>query len=296
MMSFAEFDASVRTYCGHYYSVPDFGTEPTHDFQLQKLHGFDVAVVDCTVKRIERKQSGINKDDVEHLFLLHQTKGKLGVQFDDSERLLQPGDFLLLDSTMPVDLVANGKHVQFKSVHLPKSLFSTNKHARVAPGRTLSSTSPLHPSMKKLLDLGDDVNHAELFLDYIALAFAEKAGVSDFACFQRRDARIHHWCELIDRNLKETRFSIDQFCLLAACSKRQLQRELNLEGTNFTRLLQSRRLKHAITLKQQADKRGKGLTMARISQLSGFSDQAHFNRVFRQHFNLSPREYFSTSR
>lgn len=70
-----------------------------------------------------------------------------------------------------------------------------------------------------------------------------------------------------------------------AMGARSVQRALQREGTTFSFLLQQVRLEAARGL--LADRR---LSLAEIACCAGFSDQAHFTRLWRRHFDIPPSE------
>lgn len=75
-----------------------------------------------------------------------------------------------------------------------------------------------------------------------------------------------------------------------ALSTRTLQRQLTGCATNFQTLLREARTDGAAELLLNSNQ-----TLADVGYATGFSDQAHFSRVFKQRFNLSPSEFRSIS-
>ncbi len=73
-------------------------------------------------------------------------------------------------------------------------------------------------------------------------------------------------------------------------SVRSLQRHLAFEGIKFAQLVQYLRVNQAAKLMLEADS-----CLAEIGFLCGFSDQAHFTRVFTQWNGMSPKTYLAIS-
>ncbi len=71
-----------------------------------------------------------------------------------------------------------------------------------------------------------------------------------------------------------------------AVSTRQLQRRLRAEGTSFRMVLQRAR----IDVSRGNHKRG-SVSLVEIAFCAGFSDAAHFSRVFRRHLEVPPSAY-----
>lgn len=70
-------------------------------------------------------------------------------------------------------------------------------------------------------------------------------------------------------------------------SPRSLQRRLAEQGQGFSRLLVETRLQVAARLLGTAQ----GPSLAEIGFLAGFSDQAHFSRLFQRHVGTTPSRY-----
>ncbi|WP_070963266.1 helix-turn-helix transcriptional regulator [Vibrio sonorensis] len=89
---------------------------------------------------------------------------------------------------------------------------------------------------------------------------------------------------LIDCNL-------DKVAKHQCVSVRSLQRHLSNEGVKFAQLLQDMRVSRAAELVMESDS-----CLAEIGFLCGFSDQAHFTRVFTQWNGMSPKAYLAVVR
>lgn len=80
--------------------------------------------------------------------------------------------------------------------------------------------------------------------------------------------------------------TIDDFCKEMGYSRRSTQRSLLHYGTTWSDLLRRRRLNEAARRLSNTN-----LSVARIAGIVGYRQPAHFARVFRVQFGLSPREY-----
>ncbi len=79
---------------------------------------------------------------------------------------------------------------------------------------------------------------------------------------------------------------LQQVAKFLALSTRSLQRRLSDEGHGFAKLLQDVRVHHA-----SQSLLNESLCIAEIGFASGFADQAHFSRVFKQWTGMSPKQY-----
>ncbi|WP_136661505.1 helix-turn-helix domain-containing protein [Nitratireductor sp. XY-223] len=299
MMCYEEWNAALRACCGHYYSVPTRRQKTSNGFDVLDIHGMDVASIRCTIDRISRTNQGIRRDDAEHLFLLYQVAGQTHVIHNSRETTMEPGDFLLLDSVRPAELLFDGGMSDFRSIHMPRSLFLAGRSHVPCVGSNLSRRHPLHSSLANILfskDQEDEAGAADYLFDYVSMVFGPDQQSSQASGFRNRHGRMRFIRETIDLNLKRKGFCIDMLASLVGLSRRQLQRELTASGTTYSRLLQQRRLRHLIASKTRGDRLGHRVSLAELVLSSGFNDQSHFNRVFRQHYGVAPREYFEINR
>lgn len=71
-----------------------------------------------------------------------------------------------------------------------------------------------------------------------------------------------------------------------ALSTRSMQRYLNANNAKFAAILQEVRVHHASHLLMSEN-----LSFAEVGFVCGFSDQAHFNRIFKKWTGMSPKQY-----
>lgn len=93
--------------------------------------------------------------------------------------------------------------------------------------------------------------------------------------------------ELLEQHHKDETFSPDQISDFFKISKRQLNRKLKQTmDSTATKLLQNFRLYKAKELLHD-----RALRIGEISYMVGFSSQSYFNRMFKDRFSLTPKEY-----
>ena len=92
---------------------------------------------------------------------------------------------------------------------------------------------------------------------------------------------------ILDENLNESSFSIDEFCKLTGMSRMQLHRKLkSLTGLSTSEFIRSQRLKLAAELLKQSD-----INISQVGYSVGFNNHAYFSKCFKQQYNCSPTEY-----
>lgn len=299
MMSFEEWSDCVISNCGHYYSTPTKrGRDKVADFRLRQRHGIDIAEMECQIDRIDRLRAGIRRDDNEYLFLLLQKSGETAVVHNGSNALLTPGDCLLMDSTRTAELHFDGRAASFISVHLPRGLCLEGRAAAPQIGHRISKFHPLQDSLLNLLtqrdhDEADDMP-ADYLFDFVALMFRPDPSAASALEFHDRRGRFRFACETVDRHLTDPAFSIERLAALVHMSRRQLQRDFKEHGTTFSRFLSERRARLIASHLRRAGQMNRRQPIADLAFRVGFGDLSHFNRVFRQYYGMSPRDYHAS--
>ncbi len=296
MLKFEEWRNRLRACCGHYYAKPAAIRAKTELFDLRQLQGLDAASIRCSVDLIERTRQGIRRDDAEHFFLLHQLGGETAIRHCNRDAVLQAGDFLLLDSTRPAELIFDGAASEFTSVHIPRTLFLAGRSHAPATGIKVTARNPLHASLTNLIsdqagDLDIDQFRPDDFFDFVAMVFGPDPDNVNIGQFRNRGGRMRYVSQIMDQHLRNQEFSIDDLAHLVGRSRRQLQRDFLGAGTSFTEVLKTRRLRHFVAAGRRCRRQGYKMGITELAMMSGFSDQSHFNRVFRETYQASPRAF-----
>jgi len=102
-------------------------------------------------------------------------------------------------------------------------------------------------------------------------------------------ALLHRIHQTVERRLDDPELTPAEVAASVGVSERYLQKLLEGAGANFSQHLRERRLARA-----HADLKSPLEAQRSISEIAyryGFSDSAHFSKVFRQRFGLAPREF-----
>jgi AraC-like DNA-binding protein len=131
---------------------------------------------------------------------------------------------------------------------------------------------------------------SELALDLIAMALGmEELSDDGDPALTRQGALVQRVRYFIADNLPEP--SLDPTAIAAAhgVSVRYLNMVLEQQGTSLGRLIQQMRIEACARDLANPDLRERSITT--IAYAAGFNDSAHFSRVFRSHFGISPRDF-----
>ena len=98
---------------------------------------------------------------------------------------------------------------------------------------------------------------------------------------------INEFTAIIETNLANEKFSIDDICTAIGISRMQLYRKVKaLLGCNVNDYILTTRIQKAKYLLKEGE-----MSIAEISYKVGFSSAAYFSTVFKSKINMTPREY-----
>jgi len=125
-------------------------------------------------------------------------------------------------------------------------------------------------------------------LDVVATAYASSIGspVSVSAAAGSRRVQIRAF---IEANLRDPQLTPRYIAAALGISPRYLRLLFSPDDETISRYVTRRRLEEAKC--ELADTAWRGSTITDIAYHWGFGDAAHFSRVFREQFGLSPRRY-----
>jgi AraC-like DNA-binding protein len=233
-------------------------------------------------------------------FFLHlQVRGKLLVSQAGREALLQEGDFALLDGQRPYSLhhedpcntVVLGIAEEDLEQHLPNPEDITAQH--FAGQRGISNTTSL--MLRSLWDqAGEEMDPeiaarvADSFLELFAATWLARRGVQppDSAVVGFRRTQIKRY---IEAQLRDPALSVSSIAAAFGISARYLHMLFGKEGETVSNYIMRRRLDQCI--KQLSDSLSSKRTITEIAFSWGFNNATHFARVFRQRYDMTPRDY-----
>lgn len=224
-------------------------------------------------------------------------RGRVAVQQDGREALLDDGDFVIVDTSRPFQI--DTKSMQVRSVDL-----SSHRLRDLLPqidgltARTLkadgAATAMLHGMIDNLFDYAGSLPDGGA--DYVAEAvhYATAGALAGLAAAQgivpkKRDSWNRHRIRLFVRaNLRDRTLNPESIARLHDLSLRGLHKLFEDEDTTLMKWIWSERILccHEDLIKPQLRNR----SISEIAYSWGFSDAAHFSRLYRAQIGESPRE------
>jgi acetamidase/formamidase/AraC-like DNA-binding protein len=124
---------------------------------------------------------------------------------------------------------------------------------------------------------------ADLLPTFVRTPTADAGGTAT------RAAILHRLCQTIERRLDDPDLTPARVAETEGISERYLQKLFEGSGSSFTHYLRERRLQR--TSAELSNPAKAHHSISEIAFRNGFNDSAHFSRVFRHRFGLSPREF-----
>lgn len=237
--------------------------------------------------------------DSDEILICRQAAGRLVLEQEGRDALLDPGDMTLLDPCLPYtgEFSADSRLLVVKvprrqlEAHLGPIRAVTARTLRPVEaeiGLTSSFLAMLPSFVDSLSPLAQETVRNQT-LDLIALSL-EKAGgeQAQRASLARSLVRLKVRAA-IEARLHEPRIDLGSVAAAAGVSLRYANAALADENTSISRVIQERRL--ARCRKALEDPAQSHRTVSDIAYNWGFSDMTHFGRKFRAAFGRLPSEY-----
>ncbi|MER7706558.1 helix-turn-helix domain-containing protein [Kitasatospora sp. NPDC097605] len=130
------------------------------------------------------------------------------------------------------------------------------------------------------------------FADLVATLVTEQASRDAPDAEDTRHTRIWEVRAYVDRHLKDPELGPQTIAAAHGISVRSLHKLFEGEGATVSRLIQRRRLQ--ASAEDLTRKDGGDSTVSGVAQRWGFTDPAHFSRLFRASYGISPSQWRDT--
>jgi len=265
-----------------------------------ELPAIDVVRVAASPNDCLRTPAGIAARDPEQLQLHVLRRGRCGVAQDDRKDVLVPGTMTTLDSSRPWAIHAF-EPFELLVFSVPKTLlrpFADRLAARTA--RAVRGDAGIGSlAVPFALGLADGLEdgsigagRAELGETLLGLlrALALDGGAGAAAPAPALLARVKAY---IERHLSDPSLGPASIAAAHFITPRHLHRLFRAEGCTVSEWIRAARLERC--RRDLADPALAGETILAIATRWGLPDPAHFSRVFKAAYGVSPREYRAAS-
>ena len=272
-------------------------TDPAFGARIRQRTLDGVRIIECRCDPCTgwRRRPELRRTEGAWFGILFELSGREVIRQGDREAVLKAGDFVLWDSEREMEFRVL-KPLHKLSLLIPKArmnllLGDAERHAgTVVPssGRTEGiSAEALRRLARDFTEIDADGAHAviEPLLSLLSATIMTRYPPSRGSASHLDSFRSI--CRHIECNLGDGGLTPASVAAAHGVSLRYLHLVFAEQGTTFGRFLRQRRL--ACCYREIADA-GQGRTITEIAFRWGFNDMAHFSRVFRAEFRMSPRE------
>jgi len=229
-----------------------------------------------------------------------QLRGTSVLVQDGREATLAPGYFSLYDTDRPYSLTFGEPHRSLVLV-FPRDLLGLPQ-ARLAaltatplPGTAGGAARLISPFLRQLAGLLDEVDSqagvrlAGTVLDLLSTIYSERLGVTPSDPDAAHRAMMAQITTFIEEHLADAELSPADLAAAHHISLRQLHKLFHASGTTVAGWIRMRRLERCGH--DLRDARWASRPVAAIGARWGYPDPAHFSRLFKSAYGVSPRDY-----
>ncbi|WP_411349396.1 helix-turn-helix domain-containing protein [Paenibacillus sp. WLX2291] len=276
---------------------PDFAGR----LEIGQLEQLQITDVLSDPQHVIRSRQQIARANEEYFLLSLQVSGHGYTSQDKREANLEPGDFVLYDTTRPYVLHFEQPFQQIV-FRLPRQLLlNRHTHAEQLTSLRMPGQHPVTMMVSSFLRTVSSTYHhfdpatrlrvSDSIVDLLstALYLAEGADrprieTDSLALAHRTAAHSYIAAHLNDHQLSPAAIAAH-----LGISLRYLHRLFEAEGQSVAACIRHQRLQQSARM--LADRRQLHRTVMDIALSWGFNDAAHFSRLFRQQYGMSPSEY-----
>ncbi|MCF2531483.1 helix-turn-helix domain-containing protein [Yinghuangia soli] len=247
-----------------------------------------------------RRTPMLVRDDTEpYIFLGLQISGSSMVVQGNREAVLNPGDFALYDTTAPYTLLNDGG-IHQHYFRIPRADLALPHHAleRVTAVR-LSTDSPVAALAATYFGRLADCRHELSADDAEEISTPSIELLRAVVATRLRDRRLAHEpleatlqyriMEYVRAHLAERDLTAARIARAHNISVRYLYATLARSGISLGDWVRTRRLEEC--RKDLARPRAQSMTIEAVAHRWGFTNAAHFSRVFKDAYGVTPREW-----
>lgn len=289
---FDHWNQSVQAVCGRFVTRR---TQRDETFIGDILHhdfgGLNVADIHINASSIRRERGNSDRGDDQFYFLVLQRNGVMAIDRGTEQFILNSGEIALLDSAQAFEMRPQGLVNQL-SVHLNRE--AVDRILPVAAQRfgKLDQDGLSGRILKGLLQqiaasdtgLPSSGQHGEALRDAL-ISLLQPSLLGGMLPQEERSLRRQAE-RMINDALPDAPTPIELAARLNV-SVRQLYRQFEADG--ICRYIQRQRLERSA--RELRDARSATLKITTIAYNWGFTDSAHFSRLFKQHYGISPKSY-----
>ncbi|MBN3782859.1 helix-turn-helix domain-containing protein [Burkholderia sp. Ac-20345] len=292
-------DMICRTYV-HLDSAPQGELPIFGDIEFSTVGTLRYTRLTSNAKRVLRTPACICKETEDHYLVQVQQAGQSVVCQDGRQAALGAGDFTLYDCTRPYALQFDSDRHDVTVLRLPRNRLETSVSGL---SQLTAVTVPRQSVAAKLLmtmleTLDDDLENLHsssadsVSEGLVSIIAAGLRGLPGANLRKASNLQIYHLARVkafLREHLREPGITVGSIAHALSISPAHLNRLFRDEPLSLAKLMWQLRLDGCQC--DLADPRQSARSVSDIAYSWGFSDVAHFSRVFRERSGMSPRDW-----
>ena len=258
-----------------------------------------LSTVKSSKHRVLRTRRQIAKSSDDCFLVSMQVAGTGIVKQDGREALLEPGDFVLYDSTRSYELEFEGPFEELvlkaprplirDRLASPERLTATSVRGSTAMTRVAMEFVRSVANQIHLLEPHEIERLSHNVIDVVSAAVGHSLLNTPVAMTSTTSAQLIRIKMFISDNLRDHKLSRELIAKANGISERYLNKLFEHEDGNVTRWIRERRLEHIA--RDLADPELDGRSISEIAYSWGINSISHFCRVFKETYRVTPRQY-----
>jgi AraC-like DNA-binding protein len=289
-------DGINRLFCG---LSSDLYGDTEFDGRMATLHAGDVVLtrLEANRHRVLRSPSLARASEASYLKIVAPWSGCASVQQKGRAAWVTPEQWSIYDATDSY-AVANPVQVDHLIVMLPKERL-VERGLQIGPlmARRLGASGgvarialeTMRSAYRELPGMSDEAAHGvgDAITQFVHLSLLDLAGTG--TAVTQREALRERIKQHVGEHLGDAALSVDGIALALNCSRRHLYNAFADEPDGVAGYILHRRLEAC--RRSFDDRRNDHRSITEIALGFGFSNMAHFSRVFRTHLGVPPSDY-----
>lgn len=270
------------------------------DIEFSRLGSLDFTRVRSNAMRVRRTPALIRGATDDCCLVQIQRKGR-GIVFQDGRQaVLQPGDFVLYDTTRPYELIFDDPLHEVIVLRLARN--ELESHVANTEDLTATTVSRGGAAGNLLLTMVDMLRR-DIDRLHPSSALGVSEGITSIIAAGLRslpganlqkpsNLRAYHLARIkahVRDRLRDPQLSVQSVAAAVGLSAKHVHRLFAAEPVPLAQLIW--RLRLEACRRDLADERLRERSVSEIAFSWGFNDATHFSRSFRERYGVSPREW-----
>jgi len=289
-------DCINRLFCG---LKSDLYGDAQFDGRMATLRAGDVVLtrLEANRHRVFRSSAQVRASERGYLKIVAPYVGCAGVQQNGREAWVTPDQWSIYDTTDSY-AVANPVRVEHLIVMLPKERLAERglvldplmaRRLGGSGGVARLALDTMRSAYRELPGMSDGAANAvgDAITQFVHLAMLDLAGIGNATT--QREALRERIKQHVAEHLGDPALSVDSIAHALNCSRRHLYNAFSEEPDGVAGYILHRRIQ---ACRRSFDEPANGQrSITEIAFGFGFSNMAHFSRVFRSHLGVPPSDY-----